>query len=199
MHKAATRTIRSSLLALFVAGLAWAATTPVLLRTARADDDDAKPSTRPAAGSDETPRPRPSAPTTRRGPGGPGGNQRGAAQPESIGRAMGAMGRSFATLRKQIKDSSKNESSLAAINELQRATAVAKGQLPPMIRSLPKDDQAKSAGEYRTMMHNLLKLEVDLEDQLLDGKNDKAAETLDQIDELQNQGHKEYRPKEGGN
>jgi hypothetical protein len=55
-------------------------------------------------------------------------------------------------------------------------------------------DRPKHEADYRGMMVNLLRAELDLEEQLIDGKNDKAAETLKSIDELQDQGHKDFQP-----
>jgi hypothetical protein len=41
-------------------------------------------------------------------------------------------------------------------------------------------------------------MEFELEDQLVAGDNAKAADTLASIDEIQKQGHKDFRPPEGG-
>jgi soluble cytochrome b562 len=186
----ATRTMRLSFTAIVMCTL-LAATW--LLQTVRADDDNQPPATRPASRPSEGPGGRNGMPP--RGPGGPRGGP--GARTESLEQAMGAMNRAFNTLKKQIKDPTKNESSLTAVNELERATAVAKGQLPDKIKSMPKDDQAAAIRDYKQMMIGVLKDEVTLEEQLMDGKNDKAAETFNEINDLQNEGHKEYRPERG--
>jgi hypothetical protein len=140
---------------------------------------------------DEGPRRPPATrPTTR--PGGPGG---GAGAPVSLHREMESMGRAFKALQKQISDPAQNASSLALVAALQQHTMLAKNATPPKNQEDPNADKAQSAADYHGMMLNLLREELNLEEQLMDKQNDKATETLKSIDELHDQGHKEFQPK----
>ncbi|HSV16105.1 MAG TPA: cytochrome b562, partial [Tepidisphaeraceae bacterium] len=125
-------------------------------------------------------------PTTRPG---------GARASVNLNHEMESMGRAFKALQRQINDSAQNASSLALVGELQQHTMLAKSAAVPKNVATPNEDPAQSAADYHGMMLNLLRQELDLEEQLLDNQNDKAAATLKSIDELQDQGHKEFQPK----
>jgi hypothetical protein len=115
--------------------------------------------------------------------------------PVLLHREMESMGRAFKALQRQINDPAQNASSLVLVAELQQHTMLAKNATPPKNQEDPTADKAQSAADYHGMMLNLLREELNLEEQLMDKQNDKAAETLKSIDELQDQGHKEFQPK----
>lgn len=135
----------------------------------------------------------------RRGPASqPAGMRGNAAAPVNLEREMSTMGRVFRRLQAQVKDKSQNEASLAAVAQFEQATLASKGAVPPAIAKLAEPERAKQLLEYRNMMVNLLQQALDLEEQLLAGDNTKAAATLVAMDEIQKQGHKEFRPAAGG-
>jgi len=105
------------------------------------------------------------------------------------------MGRDFKQLQKQLNDPAQNASSLALVADLQQHTILAKNATPPKLPTVADADRPKHEADFRGMMLNLLRQELDLEEQLLDGKNEKAAATLKSIDEMQDQGHKDFQPK----
>ena len=97
-----------------------------------------------------------------------------------------------------VKDPKNNEKALAKLEDMQRLTVQAKGMTPAHAAKVPEAERAKFVKEYRAMMGNMLRQELDLEDQLLEGQNDKAAETVKTLKELEENGHKEFRPKKEG-
>lgn len=119
----------------------------------------------------------------------------GADAPKDLHHNMEAMEQPFKQLYKQIKDPSQNSSSLELVMELQRLTLASKTQLPKKVTTMPSTQQAEASNDYRQMMVNLLRQELDLEEQLLNGDNAKAFETLEAMNQLQKDGHKEFRPK----
>lgn len=123
---------------------------------------------------------------------------RGVAMTVNLEREMANMGRTFKKLQTQVKDKSQNESSLAVVAQFEQATLASKGAVPPAIAKLAEPERSKQLHDYRNMMVNLLQQALDLEEQLLAGDNTKAADTLATMDEIQKQGHKEFRPVDGG-
>jgi len=122
------------------------------------------------------------------GPGRPG-----EARPVSLERNMEGMERAFKKLQSQISDPAQNASSLELITQMQQQTLASKSQTPKLVSQLPEDQRVKQLAEYRMMMVSLLQQELELENHLLNNENDKAAESLKSIDQLQKDGHKDFR------
>jgi cytochrome b562 len=114
-------------------------------------------------------------------------------RPASLERNMEAMERAFKKLQAQISDPAQNTSSLELITQMQQQTLASKSQTPKLVSQLPEDQRAKQLVEYRMMMVSLLQQELELENHLLNHENDKAAESLKAIDQLQKDGHKDFR------
>jgi hypothetical protein len=108
---------------------------------------------------------------------------------------MEAMGKSFKALRGQVSDPTKNESSLQLLEDLEKHTLAAKAMTPRGATTRPTDERAKYVADYRTDMANLLRVELEVEEALLDNKNDKAAEAVKTLADMMGEGHKEFRPK----
>jgi hypothetical protein len=119
-------------------------------------------------------------------------------RPPSLHRDMEAMGRLFKRLKSQVNDASKNDDSLALVAQMQQLTLGTKSLVPAMVAKMPTTQQAQETKNYRHMMIDLFRHELDLEEQLLQGENKKAAEIVATMDELQDDGHKEFRPKREG-
>src|SRR6476620_1862710 len=77
---------------------------------------------------------------------------------------MEAMEKPFKQLSKQIGDSSKNESSLQLVLQLQELTLASKAQIPRKVERMPATQQSEAKNDYRQMMVNLLRHELDLEE-----------------------------------
>lgn len=137
-------------------------------------------------------------PTTQRGPR-PDGMRPPGQRPlggKDLEHSMESMERSLKKLESQIADPAKNASSIELIQQIQAATLVAKSIVPGRIMRLPEAERAEKIKDYRSMMISLLRLETDLEENLVDNDNTKAAEALQQMHDLEKKGHDEFRGKE---
>jgi hypothetical protein len=108
---------------------------------------------------------------------------------------MEAMGKAFKAIRGQVSDPTKNESTLQLVAELERHTLAAKSMTPRGAATRPTDERAKYLADFRTDLANVLRGELELEEALLDNKNDKAAEAVQTLADMMSEGHKEFRPK----
>lgn len=63
-------------------------------------------------------------------------------------------------------------------------------------RALGFDAAEQWLTDYQTIMSNLLRGELDLEEQLRNNQNDKAAETFKSLKGFEDEGHEEFRNKE---
>lgn len=125
----------------------------------------------------------------RGGPGGRGGNMQ-----IPVGQAMNIMNRSARQLGEQIGDAAKKEENLRLVNAMQMGCVAAKGQpVPPEITEGLADEAAKSelAAEYHKELLKSLRLMIDLEQAIMDGKADEAKATLDAIVKLRDHAHDE--------
>ena len=120
-----------------------------------------------------------------------------AAGPKRPQADMMAMNKAVMALTAQIKDPAQNPASLAAVAQLLAATVAAKEDMPPLVAALPAAEQPARIVEYKKEMLKLLRQELDLEEQLLDGNNAKAAETLAAMQATQQEGHRGFRPQRG--
>jgi hypothetical protein len=138
------------------------------------DKSTTAPSTRPAGGA-RPPR-----------PGGAGGM--------NLEASMKSMGQALKQLNAQVNDKAQNASSLTLVMQMETATVSAKSQ-PPRLPRASEEDRAKKQADFRLSMMNLLRQELDLEDQLLANDNTKAAATLATMEDVMKQGHEEFNVK----
>lgn len=144
-------------------------------------------------------------PSERRGAGGQ------PAQP-GIGTSMKLMGRSLRQLRSQIDQPAARAENLKLINDMQRGCIAAKSApfpndvkkgepKPGDLPSAPaaQQDQAAHAAEaetYRKHLARALRLLLDIEDAVADGKPDVAKAKTDDLIKLRDAAHKELEVKE---
>ena len=118
----------------------------------------------------------------------------------SLQREMESMGRDLDLLHDQVSDPSKNQSSLAAVSDMEQHTLAAKSAAPRSVTTMPTTAaNAEKLQDYQGMMINVLRQELDLEEQLQASQNDKATQTLSALEQLEDAGHKEFRPKRNRN
>jgi soluble cytochrome b562 len=116
--------------------------------------------------------------------------------PPTLEKEMQAIEKPYKQLGRYVKDATKNQRSLSLIADMEQHTLVAKGMTPKIPKSVPEDQHAKYLSDYRAMMVNMVREELDLEEALIEGKNDKAAESIKALHDIEEQGHKEFKPKE---
>lgn len=110
--------------------------------------------------------------------------------------AMKLMERSYKAIARQIDDPGKDELTLRAISNLQSGAAASKAFLPHEVEEKSGDDRTAALAEYRKLLLETLKLAVQFEEELLAGKRDEARSTLQKIHQMEEDGHKKFRPDE---
>jgi soluble cytochrome b562 len=141
--------------------------------------DDKKPAAQPA-----------------QAPSGQPGERRGPAPsaPVSVEASMKQMNRGLRQLRKQMGDAALREENLKIVNEMQRGCIAAKaGTVPADLLKSAKDDaeKAKLVEGYRKGLVASMRLLLDIEDAIADGKGDVASAKADELVKLRDATHKE--------
>ena len=106
---------------------------------------------------------------------------------------MGAMGKAFRTLRRQVSDSTKNASSLELVATIRSAADAASKLTPAKAEDLPEADRPQFIADFQSGMKDLAagldKLEADLK------ANDNTAAAADykDIGSIEGKNHKKFR------
>jgi hypothetical protein len=120
--------------------------------------------------------------------GGPGGRQ------ASVGGGMNGMNRALRQLSRQVDDATKKDENLRLINDMQRGCVSAKGApLPEGVLKKAKDDAAKAklTDEFRRELIKVMRLLLDIETDIADGKADAAKAKLADLAKIRDHGHEE--------
>lgn len=107
---------------------------------------------------------------------------------------MKSMNRALKALGAQISDPTKKAENLQLVNDLQRGAVTAKGaKLGDDMLKKATDEAAKTemAVKYRRDMIELMKVLLDIEEDLLDDQFAAAKSNLDKISEMREDSHKE--------
>ncbi|MDB5297773.1 MAG: hypothetical protein JWO31_3756 [Phycisphaerales bacterium] len=111
-----------------------------------------------------------------------------------LAKAMEELGDTYKALKKTVKDPAKKEETIKLIDKAYQASVTSKLYAPTMLAKVPEADKAKTLDGYRKMMAGVIAEFAKLEQQVLDGKNDEAAETLKNLKQLEDDGHEKYNP-----
>jgi len=112
----------------------------------------------------------------------------------SVEQAMRSMNRPVRQLRGQIGDATKRDENLRMINEMQRGCVAAKGlPAPEGVLANVADDAAKAEKNehYRRDLIKALRILVDMEVAVMDGKGDEASKKLDELIAARDKAHEE--------
>lgn len=126
-----------------------------------------------------------------RGEGGDGN-----AKGDNLEHLMKSMEKGLNAIKKDVKDEKQQARMLQLVAQFEKDVLTAKGIIPGRIARKTGDEKDKAIAEYRGMMSNVLRQALDLEDSISENKPDEALKVIDQIVEIEKQGHKEFRPKE---
>ncbi len=168
--------------------LAGLVTAPAALSLQPADEH------KPAQAGQPEQRGQPGQPGERRGPGGPG-----AGGPVSVEAAMKQMGRALRQLRKQADQPAMRDDNLKLLNDMQRACAAAKSAPVPgdiIGNAADAAEKAKMTEAYRKNLVASMRLLLDIEDAVADGKGDVAKAKSDELVKLRDAAHKELGVKQ---
>ena len=100
-------------------------------------------------------------------------------------------------LRRTLRDENQRAESLKHIASLQEDTLACKLLVPESIEAAPKAAQSKMKSEYRRMMVDLLRFQLDLEAALLDGDADAVKSSFKKIRNMEDTGHERFNGEEG--
>lgn len=117
-----------------------------------------------------------------------------AADDSPLAKAMDDMGAHYKAIKKIIKDPAKNEETLVLIDKSLAAALLSKQHMPKVVEKAPAAEKAKMIAGYRKMMAQVIAAYCKLEEQIVDGKNEEAAETLKSLKDLEEKGHEVYNP-----
>lgn len=120
-----------------------------------------------------------------------GGPGRGAAP--SVDAGMKGMNGAMRRLKDQIGDASKKDENLRLIGDMQRGAVTAKNAKPTKFKDI-KDpaEAAKKGEEFRRDLLGLTRKLLDIEQDILDGKNDHAKALLDDVAKTRDAAHTKY-------
>ena len=111
--------------------------------------------------------------------------------PETVKSGMSLMNRGLRTLKKQIADPTKKDENLKLIGDVERGCVIAKNATPERQLNAVEDKAKRdeTAIAYRRQLLKVLSKLVKMETAVMDGKNDEASATLDEIVKLRDEGH----------
>ncbi|MBL8760596.1 MAG: hypothetical protein JNL50_04770 [Phycisphaerae bacterium] len=132
----------------------------------------------------------PGQPGERRGqPGGPGGPRAGG--PQNAEGAMKGMNRAIRNLNRALDGTGTAEDALKTIAEAQAACAQCR-----MFKPEHANDDAGKVADYRKRLIGVSRALLDIEEQLLAGKNAEAKAALEKIKSMQEDAHKAFDVKD---
>ena len=128
-----------------------------------------------------------------------GGNRPGVGRGEApnVEASMKGMNRAIQQLRDQFNGAGEKEACLKLIGDAQRGCIGAKSGQPHHIRDI-KDEAArgKAMESYRKQLMALARKLLDIEQNIMDGKNDAAKAQLAEVIKMRDKGHEEFGVKD---
>lgn len=111
-----------------------------------------------------------------------------------LGKAMDDLGKAVKALRKSVKDKAKNEESLKLVDVAEKASIESKKYPPAMLEKVPEAKKAEVMAGYLKAMDDVIAELAKLKQQLKDGKNEDAVETVKNLKTIEEEGHEKYNP-----
>jgi hypothetical protein len=118
----------------------------------------------------------------------------GDAAPASLRAAMNELLDVIFNLKGEAADPASASQTLKDLAFFERDVAICKLHFPPGLNRLSGADKADAADSYRSMMSGLLRVGLDMEEAVADGKTDDIKRLLKRVDEIEADGHAEFVP-----
>ncbi|MEZ6017234.1 MAG: cytochrome b562 [Planctomycetota bacterium] len=158
------------------------------------------PATQVLAAHTQDPKPqRPEGRPEGRGPGGQEGEGR-QRQPSALKGHMEALEEGVEKLGAALEAedaATKIEDLLKAVCELEKVSIDAKSEMPRSMGRLEEKDKGKALVSYRTQMQGLTNALFEVELQLLAKDVKKAKKALGALEQIEQKGHSEFKPRRG--
>lgn len=113
-----------------------------------------------------------------------------------LAKDMDKINKAFRQLRKQVKDSSQNDSSLQLVAAIHDAAVAASQETPAYTADQPADQQDKFVADFRAKIKDFIGDIDKLSAALQAGDNDTAAQLVAKLGQDERSGHKEFRKPE---
>jgi soluble cytochrome b562 len=105
---------------------------------------------------------------------------------------MKQMNGAMRRLRDQIGDASKKEDNLKLIGDMERGAVAAKNATPKKLRDVPEAERPAKAEKFRRDLITLTRKLLDIEQNIMDGKNDAAKKGLEELTKIRDEEHKYF-------
>lgn len=109
---------------------------------------------------------------------------------------MSAMNKAWRSIRREIKDSSKNESTLASLAKVKKAAQESTKLTPIRSGDFSGDEKKKFMEGYQKAMKRTTGLISHLEAALRSGDNTEAENIVAKINDVRKHGHEKYKPED---
>lgn len=122
-----------------------------------------------------------------RGPGRGGPRGGGGSDFANVEQAMKAINSGYRELKRNVADTAKKTANLASVAQMQRGALYSKNNVPGHLKG-----GEKSIEDYRRAQISLMRMLLDLETQILDGKTDDANKSLETIHDFEESQHAKF-------
>ena len=109
---------------------------------------------------------------------------------------MSAMNKAWRSIRRQIKDPAKNESTIALVQKVKVAAEKSVKMTPILAKDMEGAEKKKFMEGYAKAMKRTVGLIGDLENALKAGDNAKAEEIVGKLNDARKKGHEKYKPED---
>jgi soluble cytochrome b562 len=110
-----------------------------------------------------------------------------------LDKKMDVVGKNLRKLKKQVSDSSQNDSSLQLLATMEGALKDAMNMTPEKAADLPDDEKAKFMADFKAGLNGMLDEFTKLETAIKAGQNDDAVKIVAEIEALEKKDHKAFR------
>lgn len=111
-----------------------------------------------------------------------------------LGKTMEDMEKAAKALQTDTADLTKNEAALKDVSMLETSSLAAKDMVPPKVRKMPDGpDKVKAQADFRKLMGELIKAELDLDAAIVDKDGDAVKKSFGTIGEIMKKGHDTFQ------